>query len=64
MEISLEAIDGETHIEIESQEEIKTNLLADGFEQFVKKDTERELLQALNKLSVDAPTCNFKYLSV
>ena len=64
VEISLEAIDGETHIEIESQEEIKTNLLADGFEQLAKKDAERELLQALNKLSADArQLVTLKYLS-
>lgn len=64
VEISLEAIDSETHIEIESQEEIKTNLLADGFEQFAKKDDERELLQALNKLSAGArQLVTLKYLS-
>lgn len=54
VEISLEAIDNETHIEIEILAEIKTDFLADGFEQFVKKDAERELLQALNKLPEDA----------
>lgn len=50
VDISLEAIDSETHLEIESQDKVKTNLLADGFEQFVKKDAERELLQTLEKL--------------
>jgi len=64
VEISLEAIDGENHFEIESQAEIKTDLLADGFEQFIKKDTERELWQALNKLSEDErQLVTLKYLS-
>ena len=54
VEISLEAFDETAHIEIESQTEIKTDFLADGFEQFVKKDVERELLAALAKLSEDA----------
>lgn len=53
VEISLEAIDETAHIEIESKAEIGTDFLAEGFEQFVKKDAERELWQALNKLSDD-----------
>ena len=39
-------------------------MLADGFEQFIKKDTERELWQALNKLSEDErQLVTLKYLS-
>ncbi|MEK9183401.1 MAG: RNA polymerase sigma factor, partial [Patescibacteria group bacterium] len=53
VEISLEAIDEAAHAEIESQTEVKTDLLTDGFEQMAKKDAERELMAALVNLSED-----------
>lgn len=50
VEVSLEEVDENLHLEVESQKEVKSILLDDGFEQLLKKDAERELWQALRMI--------------
>lgn len=50
IEVSLEEVDETLKMEVESHEEVKSIYLADGFEQMLKKDAERELWQALKIL--------------